>query len=119
MNAISLPKIDSYRFGRIVIDGQTYTKDIIILPNRLIPNWWRAEGHKLHLSDLQEVLKDKPSLLIIGKGAFGRLRIEEDTILGLDKAGIKLIAMNSKEACQHYNEIREHGDIALALHLSC
>jgi len=119
MNANNIPKIDSYRFGRIVIDGQAYKKDIIILPDRLIPNWWRAEGHKLHLSDLQEVINAKLSILILGKGAFGRLHIEEDTISGLEKAGIKIIALNSKEACQRYNELRERGDVAIALHLSC
>jgi len=28
-------KIDSYSFGRIVIDGQVYTSDVIIYPDRV------------------------------------------------------------------------------------
>ena len=30
------PKIESYRFGHIVIDGETHTNDVIILPERVI-----------------------------------------------------------------------------------
>jgi hypothetical protein len=42
------PKIDSYKFGRIVIDGQAYSRDVIILPDRVIRDWWRDSGHILH-----------------------------------------------------------------------
>ncbi|OQY18037.1 MAG: hypothetical protein B6I35_13630 [Anaerolineaceae bacterium 4572_32.2] len=49
---MSTSQIESYRFGRIIIDGQTHSKDVIILPDRVIENWWRQEGHALHLDDL-------------------------------------------------------------------
>ena len=114
-----VPRIDSYRFGRIVIDGQTHTKDVIILPDRVIPRWWRREGHTLHLADLNEVIAAMPAILVVGKGAFGRMRVGDDAIQGLKETGIELIELNSKEACQRYNELRERGDVALALHLSC
>jgi hypothetical protein len=29
---MSSPRIESYRFGRIVIDGHPYSKDLLILP---------------------------------------------------------------------------------------
>lgn len=37
------PQIDSYRFGRIVIDGVLPTKAVILLPGRVIGGWWRQE----------------------------------------------------------------------------
>jgi len=114
-----VPRIDSYRFGRIVIDGEAHTKDVIILPDRIVPRWWRREGHTLHLADLDEVIAAKPSVLIVGKGAFGRMRVGNDVLQGLKESGIELIELNSKEACQRYNELRERRNVAAALHLSC
>ena len=44
-------KIDSYSFGRIVINGKTYTSDVIIFPDKVDASWWRKEGHLLQLAD--------------------------------------------------------------------
>jgi hypothetical protein len=33
---MAVPQIESYRFGRIVVDGQVHTRDVIILPHRVI-----------------------------------------------------------------------------------
>ena len=52
---MSLPRIDTYVFGRIEIDGCTYTSDVIILPTGVRDNWWRDEGHKLKPGDLKQV----------------------------------------------------------------
>ena len=68
---MSAPKIDAYRFGKIVNDGQDYTKDIIILPGRIIPNWWRKSGHNLSVDDLKSVFEAQPQVLVIGQGALG------------------------------------------------
>jgi hypothetical protein len=42
-----MARIDHYEFGRIIIDGREETKDLIILPDRVVRNWWRQEGHAL------------------------------------------------------------------------
>ena len=38
------PRIESYEFGRMAIDGKAYTKDLILLPDRILDGWWRQEG---------------------------------------------------------------------------
>jgi hypothetical protein len=53
-----MARIDHYEFGRIVIDGRQETNDLIILPDRVVRNWWRQNGHALVLDDLVEVLDD-------------------------------------------------------------
>jgi len=66
--------IDSYRFGRIVVDGVEYTRDLIILPGRVEGGWWREEGHRLGLGDLGEALAAEPealSLLLEGQPSHG------------------------------------------------
>ncbi|MBE0466287.1 MAG: hypothetical protein IBX71_03570 [Candidatus Desulforudis sp.] len=39
--------INDYRFGQIVIDGEKYTSDVIILPECIIASWWRQDGHSV------------------------------------------------------------------------
>lgn len=61
--------IESYDFGRIVIDGVTYTADVIVLGNRVKGRWWRKEGHVLHVSDINETVEAfAPEVIIVGTG---------------------------------------------------
>ena len=47
-----MPRIEGYRFGHLVVDGEEQTRDVIVLPDRVLTNWWRADGHRLVLADL-------------------------------------------------------------------
>jgi len=112
-------KIDSYRFGRIVIDGQAYSRDVIILPNRVIRDWWRDSGHILHPDDLLLVFEASPEVLVVGQGAFSRMQVLDETKQALKEAGIELISLPTKEACQKYNDVHAQCAAAAALHLTC
>lgn len=116
---MSTPHIDSYNFGKIVIDGQAHSKDVILLPDRVIPNWWRIEGHKLSMSDLGDVMAAKPQGLIIGQGAFSRMQVPHQIESELRIRGIELIVLPTSEACQKYNQLSRDGKFAAALHLTC
>ena len=35
--------IESYDFGRIVIDGRKFASDVIIFLDRVDGNWWRKD----------------------------------------------------------------------------
>jgi hypothetical protein len=68
-----MQRVSHYSFGRIVVDGAEHTRDVIILPDRVVGDWWRRDGHSLVLDDLHDVLDDLPDHLIVGRGAHGRL----------------------------------------------
>lgn len=116
---MSIPRIDSYRFGRVVIDGQPHTRDVILLPDRVIAGWWRKEGHAVHPEDLDAVLEVQPELLVVGEGAYGRMGVTEETRSALEQTGIALISQPTEEACQTYNRLCEQQAVAAALHLTC
>ncbi len=112
--------IDAYSFGRIVIDGRRYTNDVIILPNRVLDNWWRKEGHSLQIEDLKEVLKEELEVLVVGTGRWGLMKIPAETRNYVESNGIELIAQSTKKACETYNRLKQSGKkIMAALHLSC
>ena len=116
---MNTPHIDSYRFGHLVADGRAYSKDVIILPDKIIANWWRKEGHALLPDELGEVLAARPDLLVVGQGAQGRMRISEEARQSLEQAGIDLIAEPTERACETYNAQYEKKVVAAALHLTC
>jgi hypothetical protein len=113
------PKIESYRFGQLVIDGQPYDRDVIILPDGVRGGWWRKEGHALQPADLEVVLEVQPDLLVVGQGANGRMRVTQETYQTLEAAGIELVVQPTAQACQSYNRLCEQRVVAAALHLTC
>lgn len=116
---MAAPRIEDYRFGQIVVDGQTYEKDLIILPDRIVSGWWREKGHKLKAADLDAILEARPEVLVVGRGAYGRMSISNKAERALEQAGIELIARPTKEAVRTYNQLRQERRAAAALHLTC
>jgi hypothetical protein len=111
-------RIDSYSFGRIVIDGKIYTKDVLIFPGRVISPWWRKEGHHLAIEDLQEVLKEKPDILVIGKGHSGVMEVPDTLVKDLAIEGIRVVVKDTTEAVGVFNIMNNPKKVA-ALHLTC
>jgi hypothetical protein len=116
---MTAPRVDSYQFGRIVVDGQTYTDDIILLPDRVVPGWWRERGHQLSIDDLEVVLDAQPQVLVIGTGAHGVMKVPHGTRRAVEEAGMELKIADTDDACQTYNEWRNKQPTAGAFHLTC
>ena len=110
-------KVDSYSFGEIVIDGKRYTSDVIVFKYR-VKSWWRKEGHRLQVEDIKNVLEEKPDILIVGTGAYGVMKIDDEVREKLREERIKLIEENSKQACEEFNKIKDE-NVVLAIHLTC
>jgi hypothetical protein len=113
-----MPRIDGYRFGAIVIDGEEQTRDVILLPERVVTNWWREDGHTLVLADLDGVLEDLPGHLLVGTGAYGQMRPEPETLEKLRERGVEVEALPTGEAVRRYGEL-DPRRTAAALHLTC
>ncbi len=115
----SPPKIQAYRFGRIVIDDAVYNRDVIIFPDRVRPDWRRGNGHNLALEDLAEAIEGEPEVIILGRGVFGRMKVPESVHDSMTERGIEFLIIRTEEACKVYNELRERRRVIAALHLSC
>jgi len=111
--------IDSYQFGRIVVNGKHYTSDVIIFPDRVNDNWWRNTSHQLHLDELSEAIAEKPEVLIVGTGASGLMKVLPEVEQSLEAQGIKLIAQPTGEACNLYNQLCHSQRVVATLHLTC
>jgi hypothetical protein len=111
--------IDSYSFGRIVIDGKTYTSDLIIhADHKIDPSWWRIEGHLLQPEDLESVFRKRPEVLVIGTGHDGVMKVPGKTVLAIKENGIEVHVAKTGEAVKLFNNL-SGGKVAAALHLTC
>lgn len=114
-----MKEIESYSFGRIVIDGHKYTSDVIVFPDKVEGNWWRKEGHSLHEEDIKSVLERRPEVLVVGTGSTGRMAVLPDIRKRVESEGIRLIVEPTEKACETYNELLREKEVVAALHLTC
>jgi hypothetical protein len=113
-----MPEIRDYRFGRVLIDGRQETRDVIVLPARIVRNWWRRDGHALVLEDLDEVLEELPERLIVGMGAASQMRPDPAMLKRLGERGIEVECLPTDRAVTRFGELDPTGTAA-ALHLTC
>jgi hypothetical protein len=113
-----MPAIESYEFGRVTIDGREETRDLIVLPDRVVRDWWRQDGHGLVLDDLRDVLDELPERLLVGTGAHGQLKPDPGTLQTLRARGIDVEVLPTPEAVERYAGL-DPRRTAAALHLTC
>jgi hypothetical protein len=113
-------QIDHYSFGHIDIEGRSYDADVIIFPDHVQERWWRREGHRLAQEDLDAVLAERPEVLVVGTGYYGRMEVPEKTLDSLRTAGVEVRIAKTGDAVDEFNRLqKEYARIVAALHLTC
>jgi hypothetical protein len=114
----AMPQIEAYGFGRVTIDGREETRDVIVLPERVVRGWWRKQGHGLVLQDLDEVLEELPERLLVGTGAYGQMLPDAGALESLRARGIDVEVLPTADAVRRYAQL-DPRKTAAALHLTC
>jgi hypothetical protein len=113
-----MARIEGYSFGRVLVDGEEHTKDVIVLPQRVVGGWWRRDGHALVLEDLGEVVEELPERLIVGTGAYGQMRPDPEALEQLRAREIEVESLPTPDAVERFGEL-DPASTAAALHLTC
>jgi hypothetical protein len=111
-------RLENYSFGRLTVDGAEETRDVIVLPERVVRNWWRREGHALVLEDLDAVLAELPARLIVGTGAQSQMKPDPAALAELKSRGVDVEVLPTDEAVRRYESLNP-AETAAALHLTC
>jgi hypothetical protein len=111
-------RLTEYSFGRLTVDGEVETKDVIVLPDRVVRGWWRQDGHALVLEDLSDVLEELPERLVVGTGADGRMQVNARVVEELAERGVEVEVLPTDQAVRRYGEL-DPRRTAAALHLTC
>jgi len=111
--------IQNYRFGKISVNDQDYTSDIILTNDSAMPNWRRANGHRLTIQDISHSLAEyRPEVLIIGTGMWGVLKVPVEVQKQLQKTVSELYIEKTKKACELFNN-NQNRKVMAALHINC
>ena len=71
-------------------------------------------------ADLDTVIEAKPSVLVVGCGSPGLMKVPDQTKQYLLDRNIQLEVFDSKKATERFNELSEQGsNVVAALHLTC
>jgi len=113
------PRIEHFRFGRVVIDGQVFQNDLIVFPHGVNESWSRGDSHLLSSQDLEAVIEMAPQSLIIGTGVFRSMKVPPEALQRAEAEGIEVLVLGSSRACEEYNRRRLQQRTVLAMHLTC
>jgi len=113
-------RISSCSFGTLVIDGKTYTDDLIILPDgEILKPWWRKRGHQLTMEDLQELIDSSPEVTVVGTGVSGGVKPDKNLASDLLKMGAEFISAPNEEAIRLFNALAPEKRLGAGFHLTC
>jgi hypothetical protein len=86
---VGMANVEGYRFGHVTVDGEEHTRDLIVLPDR-----------------------------VVGTGADQRMRPDPGLLEFLRGRGLDVEVLPTDEAVRRYGEL-DPRRAALAAHLTC
>jgi len=123
MYSVYVGLIDRYDFGSIVVNGVEYHRDIITIGEKVIPNWWREEGHRLKVIDVTKYIDLNElniEVVVIGTGYYGYMVVDDELLELFRKKGWEVYVYRTGEAVKIYNKLLNSGRKLLGLfHLTC
>ncbi len=113
-------KADKVSFGEIVIDGKTWTDDLVIdkgiiaLRNKAVSRMSKGIYGHTPLT-IHENIPWDCSTLVVGTGMYGSLPITDEVYKTAGELCVKLVVKKLKEAVKHFDD----PDTNFVLHLTC
>ena len=111
-------KINSMKFGEIMIDNKTYYSDMIV--------WWdgrveyREKSHIFGVNELSKIASKNIEMVVVGTGTEGILKIEEDVESVAEEMNIQVFVDTSPKAIEMFNAFQNEGKKVVAvIHATC
>lgn len=119
-----MAKIETFDFGYIVIDGKKYSRDVYIFPDGSVKQrkggFLKFGSHVVKKAEVEELLKARPQVVVVGTGTNGKAKLASDADLILKEAKIELLVLPSREAVQKLNLLAQEGkQVSALVHITC
>lgn len=114
-NTAGLNLFTAYGDDYVAVNHEKHEKNLIVLPEKLVPGWSTANIETLSETDMQTLLALGVEVVLLGTGK--RLRFPVATLMRpFAPAGIGLEIMDLQAACRTYNILASEGrKVAAAL----
>lgn len=105
----------AYGEGYVTVNQDKHHKNLILLPDTIIPEWTEATFDTLTSADMEKLLELGTEIVLLGTGQ--RLRFPPGALIRpFAPAGIGLEIMDLQAACRTYNILAAEGrKVAAAL----
>lgn len=98
----------SYGEGFVLVNGQRHERNLLVLPDRLQPDWLLGGFEDLTGAHFEALLQFEPDLVLLGTGS--RLRFPQPGLYaGLMTRGIGVEVMDLGAACRTFNFLSAEG----------
>jgi hypothetical protein len=121
------PRIDSVRFGSIIVDGTRFEHDIVITlggvqeRKKRLSKQIYGTSHILSLAEIQKTLEDTwdspTETLVVGTGYLNRVRLSSEAAEYLEHRRCQVKLCPTKEAARLWNELE--GRVLGLFHITC
>ncbi|NWG86958.1 MAG: Xcc1710-like domain-containing protein [Hydrogenophilaceae bacterium] len=100
--------ITGYGEGFVLVNGQRHERNLLVLPDRLEPDWLLGSFEDLTSGHFEALTLHGPDLVLLGTG--GRQRFPQPGLYaGLMARGIGVEIMDMGAACRTYNFLSAEG----------
>ncbi len=117
------PRITSWRWGRVSIEGYGTVKDAKLYPGGARAWDWRETGTRhdpgIQPTDVAELLEHGAKTVILSRGVLRMLKVCPETLAQLEEKGIRVHILPTGEAVTTYNLLRETERVGALIHSTC
>jgi hypothetical protein len=110
-------------WGRIEIEGGRAFKDAKLWPGGGREWDWTETGthHEpgVQPADVEELIEHGARLVVLSQGHHGRLGVTAETLEWLEERGVRAVALQTPEAAERYNELRQSEAVGGLFHSTC
>ena len=117
-------RVEYPKFGRIVINGETYGHDVVIYPSGKVEERkkWVSKNkhgtsHRLDPEELREYLKEDFDVLVVGTGFYGYLSLLPESRELVE--GKEVIELPTGKAVEKFNALRREKRVLGIFHVTC
>jgi hypothetical protein len=117
------PRILSLSWGHIEVEGYPPFKDVKIFPGGAREWDWR-ETRTRHVpgiqpADVQELMEHGARAVVLSKGIWKRLQVCPETLEVLAKNGIQVEVLQTEDAVERFNDLRDSIAVGGLFHSTC
>ena len=119
----SSPKISGLKWGTVEVDDNTKYKDAKLFPGGSRKWDWNETGTShvpgIQPADVEELLEHDADVVVLSKGINRRLQVQRETEEMLSEKEIDYYILQTEEAVEKYNELREKHRVGALIHSTC
>jgi hypothetical protein len=117
------PRISHLSWGHIEVEGHPPSKDAKIFPGGAREWDWRETGTRhipgIQPADVRELIEHGAKAVVLSKGIWQRLQVCPETFELLAKNDIQVEVLQTEDAVNRFNALREKMPVGGLFHSTC